>query len=597
MDINDSIKKEITEISTNDYISILKLAKKIKKKEPASNNIKIAVIGSCSLQYFVMVLRLFLFKYDLAGDFFEGEYDGINMAVFDSHSELYKFSPDIVIILSNYRDIRNFPELFSLPHEIDDFVISQGKYYQKLWKRISKIQGCHIFQSNIVIPLERECGNIEANLYCSRRTIYNMINLELIKIKAENVTIIDMEYMAEFLGKEKWFDYTSYFSSKIEYSLKYIGIVCDMYAQQIAALQGKIKKCLVLDLDNTLWGGIVADEGANGISIGPNDAIGEAYSFFQQYVLNLRRRGVILAVVSKNDYQLAKEPFEVNDNMILKYSDFSVFIANWDTKASNIELVAQKLQIGIESLVFFDDNPAEREIVRKYHPDVLVIDVPENVAEYVLALERAHPFDWIDLTKEDVSRADSYKANAEREKLCVKFEDYQEFLLNLAMKGSVEYLQDKDITRFTQLINKSNQFNVRTQRYSIANIKSMLSNGDCQMLAAKLEDRFSKFGIIACVILHKKAKECFIDTWVMSCRVLKRDVENFTFRKMIDAARNWGCKVIIGEYIPTEKNEYVKDLFPMLGFCLLVKKDDGTEIYMYDLSIEFEKKIVIEEIN
>lgn len=595
MDIEEIIKK-IKKTDLNDYISILKLSK-IVKKNPVfllENKIKIAIIGTSSIQYFVIVLKLFLLKYDINADVFEGQYDGINEAVFDKQSNLYDFHPNIVIILSDHKDIHEMPVLLSDRQAVDEFIEDQGNYYQLLWKKLSKIKGCHIFQSNIVIPLERELGNMEANVYYSKRNIYQLLNIELLKKKLENVTIVDMEYIAELVGKEKWFDYTLYFSSKINFSLKYIGIVCDIYAQQISNLLGKGKKCLVLDLDNTLWGGVVADEGAKGIKLDPNDSVGEAYRFFQQYILQLKNRGVILAAISKNDYCVAKEPFDINDNMILKYNDFSSFVANWNSKASNIDLVAEELNIGTDSFVFFDDNPAEREIVKMYHPEVQVIDVPENVADYAITLELAHPFEWINLTQEDLKRTISYNTNKERRRFNLKYTDYKEYLKALNMKGKISRLEKQNINRFAQLINKSNQFNLRTKRYTEADIMEMFSGDNYRLLSVTLEDRFSKFGIISCIILEKFESNCFIDTWVMSCRVLKREVEILIFEKIIEISIMWNCETILGEYLQTKKNSIVKDLYPNLGFSLL-EKGEKKYTYVYDVRKQFMEKSSVEE--
>lgn len=589
-------KDIVKKLSIYDHISILKLARELKKEINVSEGKRIAVLGSCSLHYFVMVLKLFLIKYDINADLYEGEYDGINMAILDNNSTLYKFQPEIVIILCNYRDIRDMPLPFSTKADIDTFITDKGQYYKKLWVYLSKLQGCHIFQSNFVTPIERSLGNLEANLYCSERNIYHLINRELINNKLPNVTIVDMEYMASLVGKENWFDYTLFFTSKVDFSLKYVGLVCETYAQQISALQGKIRKCLIVDLDNTIWGGVVADEGPRGIKIDPNDAIGEAYQFFQRYILKLKSRGVLLAVISKNDYQLAKEPFDINENMILKYDDFSSFIANWNSKAINIDIVAKELNISTDSLVFFDDNPAEREIVKMYHPEVLVIDVPENVAEYVLALEKAHPFEWLNLTEEDLNRGCCYKSNKERKQLNSQFEDYQEYLLALRLKGKVDFLKEENTVRFAQLINKSNQFNLRTQRYSEAEILKMLQNERYKLLTVTLEDRFSKFGIISCVILKKIEEKCFIDTWVISCRVIKRDVEYLTFNKILEIAKQWGCKTILGEYIPTKKNILVKDFFPKLGFHIIENESKNGIFYKCNVDRSLIRNIVIEEV-
>ena len=568
MDIDD-IKRQAAEVPVRDHMQIIKLAKRLKKNldDSGRQKVKIAVIGSCSLQYFVMVLRLFLYKYDVLPEILEGEYDGIQMAVFDKQSELYRFQPEIVIVLSDYRDIRNLPPLLSAEAEVDAFVKSSIEYYRALWSNISEIKGCHIFQSNIVLPLERELGNFEMNVCYSRQNVYHLINLGMLKHKGDHVTIVDLEYAASMVGKERWFDNTSYFTSKLAFSLDYIGVACDIFAQQISVLKGRVRKCLVLDLDNTLWGGVVADEGAQGIQVDPNNAVGEAYLSFQKYILGLKKRGVILAVISKNDFESAKEPFEVNENMLLRFEDFSVFIANWESKAENIELVSRKLNIGIDSLVFFDDNPAEREIIKMYHPEVLVVDVPPNVADYALALEQLHPFEWLNLTEEDLKRTDTYKSNHQREELSVKYKNYQDYLNALEMRGRVQALEADGVGRFTQLINKSNQFNLRTQRYSEAQITEMMSCGEYQLLSIVLEDKFSKFGVISCIILQKNGSSCFIDTWVMSCRVLKRDVEKLAFNKIMEIAERWGCREIIGEYIETPKNGLVKNLFADLGFA------------------------------
>lgn len=589
------IEKKIRSISADQYMEIIKLARAAKKNSAKKADIKVAVIGTCSLQYFVMVLKVILLKYGISAEIYEGQYDGINMEVFDRASALYCFQPDVVIVLSDYRDIKEFPSLFDTNDAVYSYIKKNGEYYSEMWDRLSEIKGCHILQANLVTPVERVLGNLESGVYYSRRIFYQLLNIEMTKRKRKNVTIIDMEYLASIAGKDKWFDRKSYFMNKLPFSLEQIGIVCDVFAQQIAELKGKIKKCLVLDLDNTLWGGVVADEGPLGIQTDPNQAEGEAYLEFQKYILELKNRGVILGVISKNDYETAKEPFDKNENMILKYDDFSAFIANWENKAKNIEAMANELNIGTDSFVFFDDNPAEREIVKMYHPEVTVIEVPENIAEYVTALERAHPFDWLNITKEDISRTESYVSNSARKTLQIQFKDYQEYLKALEMESEVGPLDKNNLERFTQLINKSNQFNLRTQRYSEGTISQMTSSPDYRLLTVKLSDKFSKFGIISCIILKKEESECFIDTWVMSCRVLKRDVEKLVFNHIVKEAVNWKCERITGEYIPTVKNKLVKNLLPELGFELIETDDTGKERYSCSVELAKYNKTMIKE--
>ena len=358
-------------------------------------------------------------------------------------------------------------------------------------------------------------------------------------------------------------------------------------------MKGHVRKGLVLDLDNTIWGGVVGDDGWDGIQLDPNEGTGEAYRYFQQYVLTLKQRGVILAVCSKNDEDKAKEPFEKNPHMLLRLEDISCFVANWEDKASNLQTIAQKLNIGVDSLVFFDDNPAEREIVRLHLPQVHVVDVPEDPALYAVTLDRETPFEWLQLTKEDLLRSDSYVRNQQREKMQRQFVDYNSYLQALEMIGSVHRVGDKETPRFAQLLNKSNQFNLRTQRYTEDEICSMQKDKNVRCLCGELSDKFSSYGIISCVILKKTEEDIFIDSWVMSCRVLKRGVEHMMFRQIIAESEAIGCREIVAEYIPTTKNGMVQDFYEGLGFDLC-SEQDGVKRYRYDLSKPFNKDVFIQ---
>jgi FkbH-like protein len=399
--------------------------------------------------------------------------------------------------------------------------------------------------------------------------------------------------MAAAVGKDNWFDDSAYMLYKTGFALQYAGIVGEMFSRQIAVLQGKVKKCLVLDLDNTLWGGVVGDDGYNGIQLDPNNATGESFRAFQKYVRDLKSRGVILAVCSKNDYETAKEALIKNEYMILKYDDFASFVANWNDKASNLKSISAELNIGTVSLVFFDDNPAEREIIRKYLPEVEVIEVPQNPADYVKALEQSSAFEWLQITKEDLKRNNSYYNNKSRQELLSLNHDYNEYLKALDMHALVCEPETHDMERFTQLINKSNQFNLRTIRYTEGELTNMRLDKQYKLLVIKLSDKFEKYGIISCIILKKEGSDLFIDSWVMSCRVLKRGAEYLAFKNIIKAAEELGCNKIIGEYIPTKKNRIVKELYRDLGFeCLesiVRRKEEGAELYIYDTSRPFDK--------
>lgn len=582
---------------------ILKEARKFAKTAQGANkydyDTKIAVLGSCSIQYFVLFLRYYLFQNGITADIYEGEYNGIAMDVLDTSSGLYSFAPDAVIIQPDYRDIKAYPKLLcdeDANQLCDSFINS----YKKIWSTLTDyLPGITVLQGNFVLPLESSLGNLEANYKFSHRNFIRRINNELLNVKSDNVILVDIEYLASAIGKKEWFDNSQYFLTKMPCRLECLYDLTTLFAKQILALKGKVRKCLVLDLDNTLWGGIVSEEGFDGINLDPNDAVGESYLAFQQYLLLLKERGIILAVCSKNDEEAAKEPFIKNEYMKLKLEDIACFVANWDDKASNIRCIAKDLNIGLDSIVFFDDNPAEREVVRQFLPMVDVIEVPDDSSDYIAALDGAMAFEWLQLTKEDIVRNQSYIAENSRREMADSFVNYDEYLKALDMHARIDIVTDSRLARFSQLINKSNQFNLRTQRYSEQMIAEYMKSNDVKCIFAELKDKFSDYGLISCVILRKVGSACFIDTWVMSCRVLKRGLEYMMFNSILSSAREWNCRTIVGEYIPTTKNVMVKDLYSTLGFipmkslCEIQKTTEASELYSFDAAIESSRKYYI----
>ena len=580
---------------------ILKEARKFAKTAWAGekHDIKIAVLGSCSIQYFVLLLRYYLFQNGITADIYEGEYNGIAMDVLDADSRLYSFAPDAVIILPDYRDIKAYPKLLC-DEDASQLCAGFIDGYKKIWAALTNhLPGITVLQGNFVLPLESPLGNLEANYKFSRRSFIRRINGELLNVRLANVVLVDMEYLASALGKRTWFDNSQYFLTKMPCRLECLWDLAELFAKQILALKGKVRKCLVLDLDNTLWGGVVSEEGCDGINLDPNNAVGESYLAFQQYLLSLKERGVILAVCSKNDEEVAKEPFAKNRYMKLKLTDIACFVANWEDKASNIKRIAKELNIGLDSMVFFDDNPAEREVVRQFLSMVEVIEVPEDPSDYVTALDDAMAFEWTQLTKEDIARNQSYIAETQRREMADSFVDYDDYLKALDMRARIGVVLDNQAARFSQLINKSNQFNLRTQRYSEQAIAEYIKSDDVKCISAELKDKFSDYGLISCVILRRVGSVCFIDTWVMSCRVLKRGLEYMMFERILSAAREWDCRAVVGEYIPTAKNGMVKDLYETLGFVPaesvegIHKTTDDSVLYSFDTAVEPSKKYYI----
>lgn len=576
----EEYKKQIQNIGLSDYAGLLNMGRKWKKidtKKPFDTSI--GVIGSASLQLTVSVLRVLLCMHGIYANIYEGEYNGISMDVFDEDSPLYKFNPSYVIVIPDYRDI-----FFQSPQILADFAEIEGavktvvEYYVKICNKIhNKLPGCQILLSNFVEPIEDSLGNLEANYLFSQSQFYRLVNLELIKQRKIFMTIVDIEKLASCIGKNEWFDESSYFLHKSGFALENIGFFCDAFARQFEAFMGKSRKCIVLDLDNTLWGGVVGDLGYDGIMIDPNDAEGEAYLHFQRYLLSLKNRGVILAVCSKNEGKNAKEPFEKNEKMVLKLTDISSFIANWNDKVSNIRIIANELNIGLDSIVFFDDNPTERELVKEFLPEVKVIDVPDDPAYYVRALDQSFCFEWNQITKEDISRIQSYSDNKARTELFTSCENYNEFLKKLEMQVIWGKATDATLPRFCQLTNKSNQFNLRTCRYSEAEIEEMQASDTYELYTVSLKDKFSNYGVIACVVLRFEGDDCLIENWVMSCRVLKKTVENYTAYKIIETSKKRGSKKIRAEFIQSKKNRMVSDLYDRLGFERVATSETSRE--------------------
>lgn len=537
------MKRDISE-----FLRLVRSAEKRGLYGDAEREIRLAVLGTDSMQYLAKGLRYLLYeRYRFRAVIFEGDYDGIAKTLMGGESGYDAFSPEVTVILP-------------------DCGLTAMEFWERAWE---KIPG-QVFQANFVVPALSVLGNLEMGTAGSERFRVTEANLELAKRKPRKVTILDLEGLASRIGKGRWFDYPAYFSTKQGFCLDYLEDVCSLAVRQIGALYGKVRKCLVLDLDNTLWGGIVGDEGWDGIQLDPNDPAGEAYRFFQRYVLSLKGRGVILAACSKNEAQAAKEPFQKNPDMLLRLSDFACFVANWDDKAHNLCAIAEALNIGLDSFVFFDDSPAERERIRSALPQVEVIDVPEDPADYAKALSDSGAFDWIQITEEDANRAATYRSAQEREQLLGSYADYEEYLAALDMKYETGFLEKRQIPRFAQLINKANQFNLRTRRYTEGQIEAMMEDPEYRLIYASLTDRFDQYGLVSCVILHGH----FIDTWVMSCRVFKRHVEEkvFEFIKAHTEGR------LYGEYLPTSKNAIVKDFYPRMGF----KETEKEGVFAYE---------------
>jgi FkbH-like protein len=412
---------------------------------------------------------------------------------------------------------------------------------------------------------------------------------------AENVLLLDLDWWANQLGTRNLVDRMLWHQAKQEISPAQAPIYGDLVARQLAAIRGLSSKCLVLDLDNTLWGGVIGDDGLDGIVLGQGSALGEAYVAFQHYVKKLADRGVILAVSSKNDPEIARAAFAEHPEMILKLDDIAVFEASWTEKPASVQKIAAHLNINVDSLVFFDDNPFERAMMRETLPSVAVPEVPEAVELYGHCIVDAGYFESVAFTSDDVQRNSQYISNRKRQELQEESVDLDTFLHNLEMEIEIGAFDTRNLSRIVQLINKTNQFNLTTRRYTEAEIRRLMTENSVETFYARLRDRFGDNGIISVAITRMDGQndktEMEIDTWLMSCRVLGRRVEDVMLSVIVDAARRRNASALRGEYIKTPKNGLVRDHFKKLGFLPASDANDNADCMDWVLRVDdFEPK-------
>ncbi len=436
---------------------------------------------------------------------------------------------------------------------------------------------------NIVEPAEGLFGSLDRSLPGALHALIGEANHRLASdLYGSPDVLLDVAGLAAQVGVANWHSPQQWNLAKLPFSGTWLPLYADHVARTIAAIRGKSRRCLVLDLDNTLWGGVIGDDGLEGIKLAQGDATGEAYLNVQRYALSLRDRGIILAVSSKNNDETAREPFRKHPEMILKEDHIAVFQANWTDKATNIKAIADELALGLESFVFLDDNPVERGIVRQLLPQVAVPELPSDPALYVRTLAAAGYFESVAFSKEDLQRAEFYQDNARRVAQLKQFSDIESYLDSLKMKITFQPFNETGRTRITQLINKSNQFNLTTRRYTEAEVAAAESDESCFTLQVRLADIFGDNGMIGVLICRAEGPDWNIDTWLMSCRVLGRRVENMVLNEALRAAEKYGARRLVGRYIPTERNQLVEKHYEKLGFSQVGTEDNGTTIWEMD---------------
>jgi FkbH-like protein len=546
--------------------------------------LKVALLGGCTLDHLAEILPLWGALRGLALQTWIAPFDTVEQTVIDPGSGLAGFAPDVVWLFATHRDVDIEVPPNAGDEEVQAAVAAAAERAAGLWQILRDNHGCTVLHNTADIPAHNLFGNFEANVPWGRRSLLRAYNLELARRRPAAVVLFDLDHMASLFGRQRWCDQRYWYHSKHAFSLDAHGLVAHEAAAVLAAAKGLARKALVLDLDNTLWGGTVGDDGVEGIVLG-GGADGEAFAAFQEYVASLKARGVVLAVCSKNEDANAREPFERHPEMRLGLEDVAVFRANWDNKADNIREIAETLNLGLDALVFVDDNPVERGLVRRELPMVAVPELPGDPSDYIAALDRGRWFETVSFEAEDRQRAAMYRDNARRAEARAAFTDTAAYLASLEMVADSGPLEPLRRSRMAQLIAKSNQFHLTGTRHSDAALDAMAASGRYALRWFTLRDRFGDNGLVSVVVLELgDDREARIDTWVMSCRVLARGMEEFIVNELVATARGLGCGSLVGRYVPTRKNGLVAGLYPRLGFAAAGGGPDGTTCWRLDLA-------------
>ena len=575
--------------------------KKAIKREMLGQNIswldkRIAILGGSTTNDIQDFLEIFLLRDGIRPSFYASEYNRYwEDAMFDN-PVLKAFSPDVIFIHTTSRNITQWPSADMAPEQVQALLDQQFSHFKEMWDRLSTVYSCPIIQNNFDRPIYRLLGNKDISdcrggsnfVYRLNGLLYDYANSH------PEFFVHDIDYLAAQFGQAAWQTPQYWNQYKYALNLKAIPEFSRDLAAIIKSVYGRNKKVITVDLDNTLWGGVVGDDGPENLAIGPEVPTGESFSMFQSYLRNLKQIGVLLTVDSKNDETNALAGLE-HPNNTLHPDDFAYISANWNSKDVNIRAMAEALNLGLDSFVFVDDNPAEREIVRAQVAEVTVVegDTPDRFLDL---LDHGGFFEVTSLTKDDLARNAMYKANADRIKLQQSFSNYKEYLVSLNMRATIRDFEPVYLQRIAQLTNKSNQFNLTTKRYSDADMLQMSQDPSYIRLYGRLEDKFGDNGIVSVIAGRVDGSLLHIELWLMSCRVLKRDMELVMFDQLVSRSVERGITEIIGYYYPTAKNQMVRDFYQTLGFDPVSEDEAGNTIWKYSTSGHIPKNQVIREI-
>ena len=553
-------------------------------------DVRLAILASSTVDQLVPAIRVAGLRRNLLFDVYLGQYGQYRQELLNPASPLYDYRPDYILLSLTAHEAVAGVSPHATREEVESTVDRIVGEQRMLWSNARTNTGATVIQQTFLNIGESLFGSYDRQVSGAPRQLIATLNERLAAAASEdNVLLLDIARESEFRGVDYWFDQTRWLQGKLAISAEASTLYGDLLLRVIAAQRGLSKKCLVLDLDNTLWGGVIGDDGLDGIVLGEGSALGEAHLALQRYAVDLKARGIILAVCSKNDPDIAASAFDQHPEMALRKSDIAAFVANWDDKSLNLQNIAKQLNIGIDSLVFVDDNPAERARIRESLPAVAVPELPDDPAGYVHCVASAGYFESVSFTADDRQRADQYAANASRQASLDSSQSMDEFLGNLDMSVVYGPVESVDLMRVAQLINKTNQFNTTTRRYTSDEVTAMLAEEHSLSIQFRLTDRFGDNGIVSAIILRSNgngADTLDIDTWIMSCRVFGRQLEHEIMNITVDAARERGVRSLTATFIPTAKNKVISELYPELGFKQqdAAATDDGATLWNLDLA-------------
>ena len=561
---------------------------------------KIAILGGETTQNIKLILELFLLNYGIKSLFYESEYNQYYEDGMFPNPELEAFAPDIIYVCTCIRNISDFPVLTDSKDAVGQKLEAVSAKFQGLWNHLTEKYGCPIIQNNFEYPFFRLMGNKDASDFHGRVNFITMLNCRFYEYAQshDNFYICDVNYLSASYGLDKWSDPFYWHMYKYAIAVPAIPYLSFNVANIIKSIYGKNKKAFNLDLDNTLWGGIVGDDGADNLEIGQETSLAQTYSEFQEYIKLHKQLGILLTINSKNDEANALSGLARPDSVLHK-EDFVNIKANWNPKSINLMETAQEMTLLPESYVFVDDNPAERAIISEQIPGAAVPEIVE-IEHYIQIIDKSGFFEVTIFSQDDLKRTEMYQNNLKRSQLQATFINYEDYLKSLEMKGEIQSFIPAYMSRIAQLTNKSNQFNLTTKRYSQAEIEQVASNPNYVTLYGKLEDKFGDNGVVSIVIGEVRGDardELHMELWLMSCRVLKRNMEFAMMDELVGKAKAIGVKKIVGYYYPTAKNAMVKEFYALQGFTKVSEDEEGNTIWEFAITDDYKKKQHVIEVN